>query len=414
MTSLSVFACSNRDYLQDNEDQRIFADRLPFWPGNHRSIHVEHSAFIANSVHGISMRGVLDARLFRSATFGDPDAMQHGAPTERARATMLLRTQNSNVNVEGCLVEELSLERARDFNVTGNLLSAGNTVMQPWSSPTVFPLLTDSTRTMRQRFELSAAWVAAHPGVGPDILMPLPSTSSPSPSAPPPSTVSPIATPLTVSAPPVGYPAAPPPPATIVTFSLLASGEIADYTPAVLESITSVIAAAAGVQVSTVTIDVAAGSVLLTARILVASTDEATVVTSAVAGRIATPAAATALLSNAEGISIVVHNIVSAPRAQLLQSPPPFSGEFPAPANGFVVPIAIGSVIGFLALAFAAIAALMAYRRRAQRGGRHGTEAPPAPSIDIRPCCYRLGRGSDQVRGPAAAPPVLQQKVQKV
>ena len=83
--------------------------------------------------------------------------------------------------------------------------------------------------------------------------------------------------------------------------TLTANGGVADYPESVQQDLKQNFASAAGVDESLVTVDVAAGSVIITANIAVPASTTATAVQDMLSSKLGTPA----LASNALGINIV-------------------------------------------------------------------------------------------------------------
>ena len=101
-------------------------------------------------------------------------------------------------------------------------------------------------------------------------------------------------------------------PLEVIEFVLTASGEVADYTTDALIQIEAAVAAFAGVDPSTVSATVAAGSVVLTIRIDV-SEEQAAAIHTVIAARVATPQEATSMLAEVHAVGITVLSIVSPP-----------------------------------------------------------------------------------------------------
>ena len=329
--------CYDQGLFIENEDQRIYASRLPARQGSHRGIRVEHSVFVANSAHGITVRGVLGADVYRSATFGDPDGaagVTHGAAHNKAgSATMYLRVQNAELAVADSLVEQLVFESFREFNLTANQLRGRNVVMdsddfanRSAAYALLFPRLRDTSLPMRERFQLDPSWAAANPGVGPDILR---EASPPTGLWPPPSLLPPL-----LPSPPPPPPATSPAPASPlplaptveVQFVVRAVGEVADYSDAVLRGIASSVARASGVDASAVRVTVAAASVLLSVAIRIPDA-QASPLMQSMSAQLATPEGASTLLAtNVEAVvTSPMMQISSPPSVPLPQSP--FSSE---------------------------------------------------------------------------------------
>ena len=130
------------------------------------------------------------------------------------------------------------------------------------------------------------------------------SPSSP-PSPPPPSPPPPL--------PPAPPPA--PPDEFAVTFSLKASGDVADYTDTIKDAMAAKVATSAGVDKNSVAVEVTAGSVNIEFTIRAATEALATTAGNAVQASVADASAATAFFSTAPGITITVNSVtaISAP-----------------------------------------------------------------------------------------------------
>ena len=347
------------------------------------------------------MRGILGARIVRSATFGDPDATCHCESGGRAYALMFIRAQNRDVHADGNLVEQLVIENPHDFNLTGNSLGGANVAIDELgdeliaSYAVIFPSLADTALPLIQRFRISPEWAAAHPGVGPDLLRP----PLPSPAPPPPPSPQPLEESATAPPPPpmaLTLPSAPPPTVAVsVVFSLLAAGDVAEYTPSVLSAIEASIATAAGVDASAVHVTASAGSVLLAVEIATSS-DQAVAITDAVATQLASPSAATALLAGVASGTIVITDLVSAPAVQPTlvapSHPPP---PLPLVTSAPIAAIA-GASAGVAALAAIGLATLLLSRRSKARRRSQALASGQAASTGASsggPCCYRLAGG---------------------
>ena len=144
------------------------------------------------------------------------------------------------------------------------------------------------------------------PPIPPPVPPVLPPPTSPSPALPPP------------TLPP------PPPPATptswpTVAFEVTASGEVSDYTADVIDGIKrSVASALTGVDASAVTVSVSAGSVVLSITVAVPDETAQAAVSAEVTTSLASPAAATELLTSQLDAStsvITVSEVRTAPAA---------------------------------------------------------------------------------------------------
>ena len=177
---------------------------------------------------------------------------------------------------------------------------------------------------------------------------------------------------------------------TVVELSLRASGDVADYTPEVIASVSRTFASAVNVDVSAVTVTVAAASVLLTVSIMAASTTEAAATQSVLGNSVATPEAATVFLADVQGVAIAVEAVVAAPALvtrPLVASPPP-------PAVG-----ASGSVVGVASAAAAvgacAFAVVVGYLCRRRAHGVNVQAHPPKQPTSLKSGCANLGAATD-------------------
>ena len=141
----------------------------------------------------------------------------------------------------------------------------------------------------------------------------------------------------------------------IVQLIMIAEGTVDEYTPAKLTEMEAVIAAYAGVAASLVTITVASGSVVLTAKILVDSFALQTPVNSNVAAALGTPSAPTNIFASVSGGGVTINAfsvantieklLIAPPAVPLLIAPPPMSpinidGDG---GNGGIVGVVIGA-----------------------------------------------------------------------
>ena len=137
-------------------------------------------------------------------------------------------------------------------------------------------------------------------------------SSSPSPS-PPLSLLPP---------PPPPLPGAPPTPMTVTT-SVVAEGDIADFTPAILSAMGTKVATHLAVAPTAVTVSVSPASVLINISVAVASVSAAATATSALATQVASPATASTFLST-PALTLNVTSILSQPASMATPlSPPP-------------------------------------------------------------------------------------------
>ena len=159
---------------------------------------------------------------------------------------------------------------------------------------------------------------------------PLPSLPPPSPSPPGRPPHSPSPPPPSPSPPPPS----PPPSTETVVLTLTASGSIGDYSDT--SSLQQRVAAAAGIDKSLVTINVAAASVIITASIAVPASTTATAVQTSLSSNLATTeAASTALGVTVESVPTVA-----------MASPPP-AVDASGLDTGTLVGIVVGSLVGF-------------------------------------------------------------------
>ena len=118
-----------------------------------------------------------------------------------------------------------------------------------------------------------------------------------------------------------------------VSFQVIASGDLADYTPVVLSACKQSVAAAAGVDASTVTVTASAGSVVLDVTITVPTT-EATALQATISVQLADATAATQVLSGVVvgGEAITVSQIAQAPIVEEVSPPTPPLPSPPSPS----------------------------------------------------------------------------------
>ncbi len=161
----------------ENEDQRIHKSRIPYGTGNHQDLLVEHSVFIGNSAHGISIRGASNFIIRNCLTLGHPDENYRGQETTPAYGTLYIRQYNSNGLIENCIADKLSLEAESETGQT-NIQFKENLYLDELEGgfeqnrQILFPSLHDRSKTMWERMRLSPNWASSHPNTGPDILRP--------------------------------------------------------------------------------------------------------------------------------------------------------------------------------------------------------------------------------------------------
>jgi len=196
----------------------------------------------------------------------------------------------------------------------------------------------------------------------------------PSPPSPPPSS-SPSPPPTggassspSSSPPPSPSPNPPPPPPPVV-LSMTASGSVSDYSDTT--ALAASIASLAGVDASLVTIEVTAGSVVITATIATPATTTATAVESSLTSALSTAAAAsTALGITVEDVpTVVVAAPPSAPPSPVLPPPSP-SPTLPPPGgpsggkNTTAPYVLIGAIAGGVVVLAAIAAAAFCMMKR--------------------------------------------------
>ena len=185
-----------------------------------------------------------------------------------------------------------------------------------------------------------------------------PSTSSPSPPPPPPPSPSPSPN--------------PPPPPPPVVLSMTASGSVSDYSDTT--ALAASIASLAGVDASLVTIEVTAGSVVITATIATPATTTAAAVESSLTAALSTAdAASTALGITVEDVPAVTiaapPSAPPSPPSPALPPPSP-SPALPPPAGpsggggGLSIYVLIGAIAGGVVVLVAAAAAAFCMMKR--------------------------------------------------
>lgn len=159
----------------ENEDQRIAASRLPYWIGNHRDVLVEHSVFVGNSAHGISLRGILDYEIRNCLTLGHPDEVYGGSGSTPAYGQIFVRGVNQDGVISRNIADRLSIENPAETSHTNNVLT-DNLILGDLQGgydanrDAIFPYLRDTGRPMKERLTMGTDWAAEHPNIGPDIL----------------------------------------------------------------------------------------------------------------------------------------------------------------------------------------------------------------------------------------------------
>ena len=113
---------------------------------------------------------------------------------------------------------------------------------------------------------------------------------------------------------------------TSVAFELRASGSVSDYTLTIKSEIAAAVATAASVDVSAVSVTVAAGSVLIGVRITTLSPASAAAVQANVATATASPQAAQAMLASVTSTPIAVSAITIGAQVVALSPPSPPPG----------------------------------------------------------------------------------------
>ena len=163
---------------------------------------------------------------------------------------------------------------------------------------------------------------------------------SPEPSPPPPPSPSyppPLEPPPAIPPPPAPEPPepSPPPPAHGVSVSLVAAGDVAEFTDAAQIDLRGTIAAAAGVETSQVSLAVEAGSVRLAFGVWANDAASAASVRASLASSLGTAAAASGLLGitvESTPLLVLVGSLVAA------DSSPPMPPPAPLPPSTTVVP----------------------------------------------------------------------------
>jgi len=146
------------------------------------------------------------------------------------------------------------------------------------------------------------------------------------------------------------WPAPPTAPITsspTVVMALAASGDVSDYSLTIILRIGATFATTANVSQDRVTVNVTAGSVTISVEIEMATHAEATAVIDALAPSLATPTAATVLLSTVSGINITVADVLMAPMIE--QPAPPSSPPESIWDRKFLWALTLPTFIGIVA-----------------------------------------------------------------
>jgi hypothetical protein len=149
-----------------------------------------------------------------------------------------------------------------------------------------------------------------------------------------------------------------------VTFEVVASGDVSDYTSTVIDSIkASVASALTGVSASDVSVSVTAGSVRISVIVAVPDTAAQTSVSSQVVSNLADTTAATQLVSSqvptSTGVSIAVTSIISSPASE-------------GGGGSDMTNIIIAIVVPVAVISLGVIACVMNYRPSLRCGRRCG------------------------------------------
>jgi hypothetical protein len=132
----------------------------------------------------------------------------------------------------------------------------------------------------------------------------------------------------------------------VVKIEMKAAGEVADYTPAVVDNMKGPIAAEAGVNTSAVDITVTAASVIIVVQIEAADAAAATTMETSLVAVMSTPEAATSFFA-ASGVDVQVISapVIEATTVVVAGPPPP-----PPDTTGAMVGGIVGGIGGFLML----------------------------------------------------------------
>jgi len=146
---------------------------------------------------------------------------------------------------------------------------------------------------------------------------------------------------------PSSPPSPPAPAVSIATAAFSASGDVSDYDQATQAGIQTAIASEAGVAVSAVSLDISAGSVIITATIAVPAAQVASSVDALSSGMFSSPSALQAALSSA-GVAITVEAIQTAPMTISSPAPPPLPERplIPPVETGMSKSTRIGAAVG--------------------------------------------------------------------
>jgi hypothetical protein len=136
-----------------------------------------------------------------------------------------------------------------------------------------------------------------------------------------------------------------------VSFSVAASGDVADYTPAIKDSLAGTVAAKAKVDKSKVGVDVTAGSVKIEFTITAATSAAAATAGNAVQASVADASAATTFFSTVPGITIIVASVtaISAPVSTAAGSSP------------------LGAIVGAVVVVLCVVVGVYCYLKKKKR-----------------------------------------------
>jgi len=175
---------------------------------------------------------------------------------------------------------------------------------------------------------------------------------------------------------------------------MIAEGTVNDYAPAKLVEMEAALAEAAGVSASRVTITVASGSVILTAKILVDSPAQQATVNSNVVAALGTPSAPTNIFASVSGGGVTINAFSVANAVEQLLVAPPASPMNTNGDSGWLWGASTLGSIGPLGTLIVAIVCILYYKRDAigaymnyklkKQGGSHPGTGTRTASTNVQ------------------------------
>ena len=167
----------------------------------------------------------------------------------------------------------------------------------------------------------------------------------------------------------------PSPAAHAVSFGLLASGDVSDYSSTIVNAIEAKIASTAGVDAGSVEVEVSAGSVVIKVTIRANTQADAQAAGAAVAADVADASKATAFLAAVPGISITVKAIT--PVAAGVVADAAMINQLNSSTSGLTGGAIAGIAVGISALVAIIVAVLYCRKKHTSvksTASDHGTE----------------------------------------